>query len=71
MEMDYRTLTKSQLIELVNIIESDLKDVCSTSETVEKYATDIQSRLTYEVGLVGRSIKKVLAIIDEYKECSK
>jgi hypothetical protein len=69
---NYRTLSKAQLIELVNAIEAQLTpSISSASEASKKYSTELSSRLAFEVGHLNGCIKNVLATISEYKEFSK
>jgi hypothetical protein len=68
----YRTLSKSQLIELINSIESILTPaIHSAKEASQSYSTELQSQLAFEVGHLNGSIKGVVQLIEEYKECSK
>lgn len=65
---NYSKITKPQLIELVNSIESVLsKAIPSASEDAKNYSNDLQSRLAFEVGHLNGSIKGVLDLIGEYK----
>lgn len=69
---NYRTLTKSQLIELVNGIESTLSSTINSAESEAKnYSTELPSQLAFEVGYFKGSVKTVLATIEDYKNCSK
>lgn len=69
---NYRTLTKSQLIELVNGIESTLSTTIYTAESEAKnYSPELHSQLAFEVGYFKGSVKTVLATIEDYKNCSK
>ncbi len=69
---NYRTLSKAQLIELVNSIEAQLNPAIKTSlEASKGYSTDITSQLAYEVGHLNGYIRNVLSTIEAYKECSK
>jgi len=68
----YRTLTKSQLIELVNSIESILTPaILSAKDASQTYSPEIRSQLAFEVGHLNGSIKSAIQLIEEYKECSK
>ena len=69
---NYRTLSKSQLIELVNGIESTLSTTLNSSESEsENYSNEIPSQLAFEVGYFKGSVKTVLSLIEDYKNCSK
>ena len=69
---NYRTLSKSQLIELVNGIESTLSNSIYTVEKEAKeYSTELPSQLAFEVGYFKGYVKTVLSLIEEYKNCSK
>ena len=69
---NYRTLSKSQLIELVNGIESTLSNSIYTAEKEAKeYSTEQPSQLAFEVGYFKGYVKTVLSLIEEYKNCSK
>jgi hypothetical protein len=69
---DYRTLSKAQLIELVNSIEAQLVPSIETSYKASKaYSDESSSQLAYEVGHLNGYIRNVLITIDAYKECSK
>jgi hypothetical protein len=68
----YRTLSKAQLIELVNSIESLLTPASHTAKDASQtYSSEIQSQLAFEVGHLNGSIKSVIQLIEEYAECSK
>lgn len=69
---NYRTLSKAQLIELVNSIESVLSNaIPAASEAAKGYSDDQRSQLAFEVGHLNGYIKQVLHTIEAYKECSK
>jgi hypothetical protein len=69
---NYRTLSKSQLIELVNSIEAQLvPSIQESFEASKAYSQEIPSQLAYEVGHLNGYIRSVLSTIQEYKECSK
>lgn len=69
---NYRTLSKSQLIELVNGIESTLSTTIKSSESEsENYSNEMFSQLAFEVGYFKGSVKTVLSLIEDYKNCSK
>jgi phosphopantetheine adenylyltransferase len=69
---NYRTLSKSQLIELVNSIEAQLAPSIETAfKSSKAYSEEIPSQLAYEVGHLNGYIRNVLSTIQEYKECSK
>jgi hypothetical protein len=68
----YKTLSKSQLIELLCIIESTLATAPRRASTAGKeYSTELVSQLAFEVGHLNGSIKSVIQLIGEYAECSK
>jgi hypothetical protein len=64
----YRTCSESQLIELVNSIESILTPAIHSAK--EASQSELQSQLAFEVGHLNGSIKGVVQLIEEYKECS-
>ena len=69
---NYRTLSKSQLIELVNSIESTLGNSIIESHKASKaYSEEIPSQLAFEVGHLNGYIRTTLELINDYKECSK
>ena len=69
---NYRTLSKSQLIELVNGIESTLLNTIYDAEKEAKdYSIELPSQLAFEVGYFKGSVKTVLSLIEDYKNCSK
>lgn len=66
----YKSLSKSQLIELINIVERDLSTaIQSAKESADEYSKESVSNLAYEVGHLGGSIKGTLLLIDAYKNC--
>jgi len=69
---DFRTLSKAQLIELVNGVEKELvNSIQSANEAAKNYSDELPSRLAYEVGHLNGSIKQALYLIQAYKDCSK
>lgn len=65
---NYKSLSKSQLIELVGIIESNLSKAVSEAETAGKeYSKDIHSAVAFECGYLRGSIKESLYTIEAYK----
>jgi hypothetical protein len=67
---NYKTLSKSQLIELINQIENILTpSIQSASEAGKQYSTELQSQTSFEVGHLNGSIKSVVRLINEYKNC--
>ena len=65
----YKTLSKSQLIELLGIIESTLVSAPQAASTAGKeYSTELQSQLAFEVGHLNGYINEVLQTINDYKE---
>ncbi len=69
---NYRTLSKSQLIELVNSIESTLSNSITESYNASKgYSEELPSQLAFEVGHLNGYIRTILELIKDYKECSK
>jgi hypothetical protein len=66
----YKTLSKSQLIELLGIIESTLEPASQTAlNTSKEYSTDLQSQLAFEVGHLNGCIRTTLSVIEDYKNC--
>lgn len=66
----YKTLSKSQLIELVSIIESTLSNSIQESyESSKAYSDDPSSQLAYEVGHLNGYINTTLSLIEDYKKC--
>jgi hypothetical protein len=67
---NYRTLSKSQLIELINEIENILTpSIQSASDAAKRYSTELQSQTSFEIGHLNGSIKSVVQLINEYKNC--
>jgi len=70
--MNYKSYSKSQLVELLGIIESELGSVnAKAKEASEKYSTELLSKLSFEVGYLTGGIKNVLSTIESYKEWDK
>jgi hypothetical protein len=66
---NYKTLTKSQMIELVTLIENSLSTANSEAlEASKAYSTDSVSRLAFEVGYLNGSIKNALLLIEDFKK---
>lgn len=66
----YKSLTKAQLIELLNIVESTLTPASkNASEAAQHYSTNPESRYPFEVGFLNGTIKEVLGVIGSYKNC--
>jgi hypothetical protein len=66
---NYKTLTKSQMIELVNLIDNMLSTASSHAlESSKRYSNEIKSQLAFEVGHLNGSIKEVLNLIADYKK---
>jgi L-cysteine desulfidase len=69
---NYKTLSKSQLIELVNSIEFTLSNSIIESHKASKaYSEELASQLAFEIGHLNGYIRTALSTIEEYKECSK
>ena len=67
---NYRTLTKAQLIELVNSIESTLSNSIIESFKASKgYSEELPSQLAFEVGHLNGYIRTTLELINDYKNC--
>jgi hypothetical protein len=67
---NYRTLTKAQLIELVNNIESTLSNSIIESHKASKgYSEELPSQLAFEVGHLNGYIRTTLELINDYKNC--
>jgi len=68
----YKTLSKAQLIELVNSIEFTLSNSIIESHKASKaYSEELSSQLAFEVGHLNGYIRTTLELINDYKECSK
>ena len=66
----YKSLSKAQLIELLNIVESTLTPaVNNAKDAAMKYSLDPESRYPFEVGFLNGTIKEVLNVISDYKNC--
>lgn len=66
----YKTLSKAQLIELLNGIESTLgTSITKSHEASKAYSEDSQSRLAFEVGHLNGYIRTTLSLIEDYKNC--
>lgn len=65
----YKSLTKAQLIELLNSIESSLSNAIKEShESAKAYSDDPTSRLAYEVGHLNGYINTCTSLITGYKK---
>lgn len=66
----YKSLSKAQLIELVNILETTLNDAIPASNlAANEYSEDDRSRLAFEVGHLSGYILTCSRLINEYKNC--
>ena len=66
---NYKSLTKSQLIELVNGIESTLStSIQSSNEAAKNYSLDLPSQIAFEVGYLKGYVKTALSLIQDYKK---
>lgn len=64
----YKSLSKAQLIELVNSIESTLSNSIIESHKVSKaYSEELPSQLAFEVGHLNGYIRTTLELINDYK----
>lgn len=67
---NYKSLTKAQLIELVDQVESLLEKAVPTArDAAKEYSPELQSQLAFEVGHLGGYIKQTIALIQDYKNC--
>ena len=66
----YKSLSKAQLIELLNSIESTLGNSIQESYEASKgYSEDTQSQLAFEIGHLNGYIRTTLTLIQDYKNC--
>lgn len=66
----YKTLSKSQLIELLGIIESNLCFAARNASAAGKeYSTELGFQLAFENRKLNGYINEVLQTIRDYKEC--
>lgn len=67
---NYKTLTKAQLIELMNEVENILStSIQAANEAAKNYSTEMASQTAFEVGYLGGRIKTTLSLIEDYKKC--
>ena len=67
---NYKSLSKAQLIELVNSIESTLSNSITESNKASKaYSEELPSQLAFEVGHLNGYIHTTLELIKDYKNC--
>jgi hypothetical protein len=70
--MNYTSLTKAQLIELVNALETQLTPaIVDANKASKEYSTELSSQLPFEVGYLNGIIKNAVQMINDYKACSK
>ncbi len=70
--MNYKSLTKAQLIELVDALEIQLTPAIEDANKAAKnYSTELYSQLPFEVGYLNGIIKNAVQMINDYKQCSK
>jgi hypothetical protein len=66
----YKSLSKAQLIELVNGIESTLSNSIIESHKASKaYSEELPSQLAFEIGHLNGYIRTTLELIKDYKNC--
>jgi hypothetical protein len=66
----YKSLTKAQLIELVNSIESTLSNsIIESFKASKSYSEYPPSQLAFEVGHLNGYIRTTLELIKDYKNC--
>lgn len=66
----YKSLTKAQLIELLNLVESTLDPALHAANLAGKeYSPEIKSQMAFEIGHLSGSIKHVLGYIHATKNC--
>lgn len=64
----YKSLSKAQLIELVNGIESTLSNSIIESHKASKaYSEELPSQLAFEIGHLNGYIRTTLELISDYK----
>ena len=69
---NYRTYTKSQLIELINAVESSINSTLVEAEPASKeHSSELISQLAFESGYLRGGLKTVLFHIQSAKEFSK
>ena len=69
---NYKTLSKAQLIELVNSIENTLASTLSEAEPASHtHSNELISQLAFEAGYLKGGVKTVLIHIGSLKSVSK
>jgi hypothetical protein len=69
---NYKTLSKAQLIELVNSIENTLTSTLNEAEpTSHTHSNELISQLAFEAGYLKGGVKSVLIHISSLKSVSK
>jgi hypothetical protein len=69
---NYKTLSKAQLIELVNSIENTLTSTLNEAEPVSHtHSNELISQLAFEAGYLKGGVKSVLMHISSLKSVSK
>jgi hypothetical protein len=69
---NYKTLSKAQLIELVNSIENTLTSTLNEAEpTSHTHSNELISQLAFEAGYLKGGVKSVLMHISSLKSVSK
>jgi hypothetical protein len=69
---NYKTLSKAQLIELVNSIENTLTSTLNEAEpTSHTHSNELISQLAFEAGYLKGGVKSVLMHIGSLKSVSK
>ena len=69
---NYKTLSKSQLIELVNSIENTLTSTLNEAEpSSHTHSNELISQLAFEAGYLKGGLKTVLMHISSLKSVSK
>jgi hypothetical protein len=69
---NYKTLSKAQLIELVNSIENTLTSTLNEAEpTSHTHSNELISQLAFEAGYLKGGVKSVLMYISSLKSVSK
>lgn len=65
---NYKSYTKAQLIELINIIENTLSTARGNADkAAREYSEEIDARRSFEVGYLGGYINQTLTLISDYK----
>ena len=69
---NYKTLSKAQLIELVNSIENTLTStLCEAEPASHTHSNELISQLAFEAGYLKGGLKTVLMHISSLKSVSK